>query len=144
MKNIDNFMEVTMGQSMKKADAGVSQYTTYLKPCLGVGIYNLKTDESYVGHYTDLMFFNFDKDMEVVKKDFSASNLLIFTAGGSFEKADKIYNESVLKDRKYVEKVLKENFSDAKINFRWSGVGEIVDLYLDKGKKEFVVERNRK
>ena len=137
MKHLNNFMEIGMGQSLKKANAETSQYTKHLNPCLGVGIYNLETNESYMGHYTDLMFFDFNEDVNKVKKDFLDSKVLIYTAGGALEPLKENYNKSILQDRRYIEKILTKNFPNAKIKFDWNEIGEVVDFYLDKKIKNF-------
>ena len=137
MKTIN--MEVGMGQSFRKAESGTNQYTEHLKPCLGIGIYNLDNDESYMGHYTDLSFFDFEEDLVKIRNDFHKDNLVIFCAGGSLEGGKKAYNESILEDRKFIEDKLKEHFPNSNKIFRWNSFEEIVNLYLDKTKKEFFV-----
>lgn len=141
MMNLDNFMKIGMGQKMKGAGAGISQYTVHLKPCLGVGIYNLDTNESYMGHYTDLMFFNFEEDVREVKRDFGNSNLEIFTAGASLDRDNIDLTVSVIQDKKYIEKIINKYFPDSNTSFNWSDFGEVADLYLDKGIKKFILNK---
>lgn len=140
-KSLVDWMRVGTGESMKKAGKGVSQYSTDFFPCLGVGIYNLKTDESYMAHYTDLFFYDLEEDLNLIKNDFGNSSLIISTAGGALDSSESsFYNNIILEDRKRIEDALIKNFPNSEISFNWNNSEKFIDFYLDKSKKEFSIE----
>ncbi len=144
MKNIDNFIESTMWEPMKKANAGINQCALELTPCLGIGFHNLDTDESYMLHYLDLknMNPNYEKEIEQIKEDFLDSNVTIYCAGGALYNYTTSINESLLKDRSIIEKLLQKHFPKGNILINWNDEGDSVNLILDKKEKEFYIEKD--
>ena len=143
MKNIQDSVtsvEVGMGQ-FRKAKAHENQHTKYLKVCLGVGFYNLDDKESFMLHYPDLYFYDFDKDVAKVKEAFNGANIKIKATGGSLTSENFVVSKSILKDRVYIENALKTNFPSQDISIDWSGFDQVTNLYLDKATDEFTVER---
>jgi len=141
MKNIDDMMEVGMGQ-IRKADSKTNQFTDHLKPCFGVGFYNTDTKESYMLHYPDLMFYDFEKDVENIKSDLGAKNTIVYACGGATSSTeDNSYNKFILEDRDYIETTLKDKFKDENISINWSSNDEMAELYLNKNTNEFVLKK---
>ncbi|MDA3836837.1 MAG: hypothetical protein PF542_04405 [Nanoarchaeota archaeon] len=142
MKDLTDFMEVGMGQ-FRKADSNTSQYTTYLKPCIGVGFFDTLSKESYMLHYPDLMFYDIDKDVKTITDDFSdKSKIEVYATGGSINfKDDKGYNGSVLKDRADIEKVLKDNFPEGNVQIDWGNLNGETELYLNKPEGKFEAKK---
>ena len=144
MKNINNFIESIMWEPMKKANAGINQCVLELTPCLGIGFHNLDTDESYMLHYLDLknMNPNYEKEIEQIKEDFLDSNVNIYCTGGALYNYTTLINESLLKDRSIIEKLLQKHFPKGNIFINWNDEGGSVNLILDKKEKGFYIEKD--
>lgn len=138
--NLVDWEEVNMGE-FKKAGRGISQYSENFLPCLGIGFYNSKSDESYMAHYSDLIFYDIEKDFEKVRRDLGNSNLTVFCMGGALDKSESFeYNQAIIQDRRKIENLVREKFSKSEIIFNWNNSEKFVDFYLDKNKKSFYVK----
>lgn len=134
-------MEVGMGQ-IRKAKETVNQYTTHLKPCLGLGFYNQISKESYMLHYPDLSFYNISEDIKKIKNDLG-KEAKVYAAGGSLNSEEtESYNNSIIEDRKTIENLLYENFKIENITLNWSSFNETANLYLDKNKNKFILTKD--
>lgn len=137
---ISDIMEVPMGQ-IRKADSRTNQYTSNLRPCFGVGFYNLNTKESYMLHYPDLYFYDIKKDVEKIKKDFSNDRILVVATGGSEDNNEPLmYNDSISKDKNYIKKLLLENFKSEDVEVSFSEPNKVASLYLDKNLNKFFID----
>lgn len=142
VKDPSSWMNVGMGE-FKKAGKKINQYSLDFFPCLGVGFYNTLTDERYMLHYADLLFYDFEKSIDLVKEDLGDSGLVIYTLGGGIDSSEsEDYNKFILEDRKTIEDSLKRNFSNSEILFNWNSEEGYIDFYLDKSKKEFYTIKN--
>lgn len=142
MKNLKDIMNVGMGQK-KKADSSTSQHTNHLKPCLGVGFYNKKNKESYMLHYPDLMFYDFENDAKRIAKDLG-KNIEITACGGSLSsKQNTGYNKAITDDRGYVERVLYKIFGKKKVQLDWSTTDQIAEMTIDKNRNKIIVKKSK-
>jgi hypothetical protein len=141
-KDLSSWMKVGMGE-FKKAGKEINQYSLDFFPCFGVGFYNPSTDESYMLHYTDLFFYDFEKSVDLVKENLGSSGLEVYAMGGGMDSLEsEDYNLSILEDRKVIENSLKKNFPDSNVVFNWNFKEGYFNFYLDKSKKEFYTLEN--
>lgn len=132
-------MNVEMGQ-IRKADSNTDQYTSDLKPCFGIGFYNLNTKESYMLHYPDLYFYDIKEDVQEIKKDFLDDRILVAATGGSEDNNESfMYNDCISKDKDYIKKVLLENFDSENVQICFSDSNKVASLYLDKSLNKFFI-----
>ena len=113
-------------------------HSTYgMGPCIGVGIYNKKTGESYLAHMA-YVYKDFEKDIQTISEKLGPKDTQIYICGGAHSQFQNQEGKEYTNEaRSFIKKTLENYFPKKNIKVKWNKLDFTSDLVINKKSKKF-------